>query len=334
MRIISGDSQFHIEDKTAVAIGKFDGIHMGHQKLLKHILDKKDQGMKATIFTFDPPPAVFFANLSQNASGLYHGKNITAMESGLSDSRKAAALTQLLTKDEKRRKFEALGIDILVEFPMNMETAHTMPEDFVRKILHGQMNAAYIAAGDDLSYGYKGKGDFTLLNKLAPELGYRTHAIKKLQMFDRDVSSSFIKEEITGAQMERAAELLGENYYVGGYVEHGKKLGRTIGFPTVNLLPPSEKCLPPYGVYFSEVRLDGRKYHGMTNIGLRPTVSNNGQVSVETYIYDFDEDLYGKYLEIALLTFHRKEQKFSGVDALHRQLDLDLEAGRNYFDYE
>ncbi|WP_408070694.1 riboflavin biosynthesis protein RibF [Butyrivibrio sp. JL13D10] len=325
MRIISGETQFHIEDKTAVAIGKFDGVHMGHQKLLRHILDKKEQGMKATIFTFDPPPAVFFANMADA------GKPAEAKSS---DSKKSAMLTQLLTKDEKRRKFEALGIDILVEFPMNAETAHTMPEDFVRNILSDRMNAAYIAAGDDLSYGYKGRGDFSLLNKLAPELGYRTHAIKKLQMFGRDVSSSFIKEEILSAEMERAAELLGEIYYVGGVVAHGKKLGRTIGFPTVNLLPPDEKCLPPYGVYFSEVRVDDRKYHGMTNIGLRPTVSNNGQVSVETYIYDFDGDLYGKYLEIALLTFHRKEQKFASVEVLQRQLDLDLEAGRNYFSYE
>ncbi len=305
MQIISGDAQFHIEGPTDVAIGKFDGVHLGHQKLLNHILDKKDQGMKATIFTFDPPPAVFFSKKKQ---------------------------PQLLTRDEKRRKFEKLGIDIMVEFPMNAETAHTMPEDFVRKILHDQMHAAYIAAGDDLSYGYKGRGDFALLNKLAPELGYRTHAIKKLQMFGRNISSSFIKEEIVAAEMERAAELLGETYYVGGFVEHGKKLGRTIGFPTVNLLPPDEKCLPPYGVYFSEVRIDGEKHHGMTNIGCRPTVSNNGQVSVETYIYDFDDDIYGKYLEIALLTFHRKEQKFSGVDALQSQLSLDLEAGRNFFD--
>ncbi|SDB58920.1 riboflavin biosynthesis protein RibF [Butyrivibrio sp. INlla16] len=318
MRIISGTTQFNIEDKTAVAIGKFDGVHMGHQKLLKHILDKKDQGMKATIFTFDPPPAVFFSQLM--------AKN--------ENEKKDIILSQLLTKDEKRRKFEELGVDILVEFPMNTETARTAPEDFVRKILHEQMNAAYLAAGDDLSYGYKGRGDFALLNKLAPELGYRTHAIKKLQMFGRNVSSSFIKEEILQAEMERASELLGEHYYVGGFVEHGKKLGRTIGFPTVNLLPPSEKCLPPFGVYFSEVRIDGRKYHGMTNIGLRPTVSDSGQVSVETYIYDFDEDIYGKYLEIALLTFHRKEQKFSGVEALKGQLRLDLDAGRNFFDYE
>ncbi len=303
MRIIEGERQFHIEDKTAVAIGKFDGIHMGHQKLLSHILDKKDKGMKAAIFTFDPSPAVYFSGKSQ---------------------------PQLLTKDEKRRKFEKLGIDILVEFPMDKETAHTDPELFIREFLHDKMNASYIAAGDDLSYGYKGRGDFRLLNSLADELGYRTHAIKKLEMYDRYVSSSFIKEEIKRADMERAASLLGEPYYVGGIVEHGKKLGRTIGFPTVNLLPPKEKCLPPFGVYFSEVRVDGRKYNGMTNIGLRPTVSDNGVISVETYIYDFDEDLYGKYLEIALLTFHRSEQKFSGVEALMAQLQLDLEAGRNY----
>ena len=324
MQIISGNAQFHIDDKTAVAIGKFDGVHMGHQKLLKHILDKKEQGMKATIFTFDPPPAVFFSQLSQS-SALGSTGNSTSEKSG------KTILTQLLTREEKRRKFENLGVDILVEFPMNLETAHTAPEDFVRRILHEQMNVAYVAAGDDLSYGYKGRGNFALLNELAPELGYRTHAIKKLQMFGRNVSSSFIKEEILKAEMERASELLGEHYYVGGFVEHGKKLGRTIGFPTVNLLPPSEKCLPPNGVYFSEVKIDGQIYNGMTNIGLRPTVSDNGQISVETYIYDFEDDLYGKYLEISLLTFHRKEQRFSGVEALKAQLDQDLEAGRNFF---
>ncbi|WP_029320688.1 bifunctional riboflavin kinase/FMN adenylyltransferase [Butyrivibrio sp. AE3004] len=333
MRIISGEKQFHIEDKTAVAIGKFDGVHMGHQKLLKHILDKKEQGMKATIFTFDPPPAVFFAQMASGNNKVSHNPDNNNKGKNNTD-RHEKMLTQLLTRDEKRRKFEKLGIDILVEFPMNAETAHTMPEDFVRKILHDQMNAAYIAAGDDLSYGYKGKGNFELLNKLAPELGYRTHAIKKLQMFGRNVSSSFIKEEITQAEMERASELLGETYYIGGIVEHGKRLGRTIGFPTVNLLPPDEKCLPPFGVYFSEVRIDGKSHQGMTNIGCRPTVSNSGQISVETYIYDFNEDIYGKYLEIALLTFHRKEQKFSDVDRLKKQLELDLEAGRNFFDYE
>ena len=305
MVIIQGQRQFSIDERTAVAIGKFDGIHMGHQKLLSHILDKKDKGMKAAIFTFNPSPAVYFS-----------GKN----------------LPQLLTVDEKRRKFEKLGIDYLVEFPMDEKTAHTDPETFVRKYLHEMMNAAYIAAGDDLSYGYKGRGDFRLLNSLAQELGYRTHAIKKLQMYDRYVSSSFIKEEIAQAEMERAASLLGDKYYIGGFVEHGKKLGRTIGFPTVNLLPPKEKCLPPYGVYFSEARIEGRNYYGMTNIGLRPTVSDTGVVSVETYIYDLDEDLYGKYIEIALMTYHRKEMKFKGVEELKAQMNLDLEAGRNYFE--
>ncbi|WP_035769114.1 riboflavin biosynthesis protein RibF [Butyrivibrio sp. NC2002] len=324
MQIISCTKKFHIEDKTAVAIGKFDGIHLGHQKLLSHILDKKDKGMKAAIFTFDPSPAVFFSNISKKQAGA------KVFDDKRNDEHKMM-ISQLLTKEEKRRKFEELGIDILVEFPMDEETAHISPEDCVRNILHDQMNAAYIAAGDDLSYGYKGKGDFALLNKLAPELGYRTHAIKKLQMFGRNISSSFIKEEIQKAEMERAAELLGEKYYVGGLVEHGKRLGRTIGFPTVNILPPDEKCLPPFGVYFSEVRIEGQKYHGMTNIGVRPTVSDNNRVSVETFIYDFDGDLYGKYLEIALLTFHRKEQRFSGVDALKAQMDHDLEAGRNFF---
>ena len=305
MQIISGTKEFHIDEPTAVAIGKFDGIHMGHQKLLSHILDKKDKGMKAVIFTFDPLPATFFS-----------GKSVP----------------QLLTRDEKRRKFEELGIDILVEYPMDTETAHTEPERFISEVLHDKLNAAYIAAGDDLSYGYKGKGDFALLNKKAEEFGYRTHAIRKLQMFERNVSSSFIREEIQAAHMDRVTELLGEPYCIGGIVEHGKKLGRKIGFPTINLLPPDEKCLPVNGVYFSEVRVDGKKYRGMTNIGIRPTVADGDRVSVETYIYDFDEDIYGKYLEVALLAFHREEQRFSDVDALMAQLRLDLDAGHNYFD--
>ncbi len=324
MQIISCTKEFHIEEKTAVAIGKFDGIHLGHQKLLSHILDKKDKGLKAAIFTFDPPPSIFFASL--NKKEMLSDLELRSEENTQINMRK-----QLLTIDEKRRKFEKLGVDILVEFPMDMETAHMSPEDFVRKILHEQMNAAYIAAGEDLSYGYKGKGDFDLLNKLAPELGYRTHAIKKLQMYGKDVSSSFVKKEILKGEVERASELLGEKYYIAGTVEHGKQLGRTIGFPTANVLPGDEKCLPPYGVYFSDVRIDGEIFHGMTNIGCRPTVADNDRVSVETYIYDFKKDIYGKHIEIALLTFHRKEQQFSGVNALKEQMNHDFEAGRNYF---
>ncbi|WP_034446568.1 bifunctional riboflavin kinase/FAD synthetase [Butyrivibrio sp. AE2032] len=301
MEIISGTTEFHIDNKTAVAIGKFDGIHLGHKKLLDQILLQKKDGLKSVIFTFDPSPEEFFT-----------GKEIP----------------QLFTRIEKREAFEEMGIDILLEFPLTAATAATDPEDFVRRILVGQLGADFIAAGTDVSFGDKGRGDQHLLRSLSKELGYELALIDKVRIDGEEVSSTRVRNRVADGDMPMVKRLLGYNYSVSGTVQHGRHIGHTIGVPTVNIIPPSNKLLPPYGVYSSKVYIDDKVFDGMTNIGRKPTISEKEQVGVETYIYDFDSDAYGKFIKVELLKFVRPEMKFDSIDALKAQIKSDLVSAR------
>lgn len=303
MQIIERQTDFQLNMPSAVAIGKFDGIHRGHQSLLQHILEQKNHGLQAVVFTFEPSPAVLFSGVE---------------------------LPELTTGKEKRGIFEKLGVDVLIEFPLDFTTAAIEPEQFIERVLVGQMKTAYIAAGADLSFGKEGRGNAELLEKFAGQFGYRTEIIEKVCLEGVEISSSYVREVVKSGDMERAERLIGEAYSVCGVVAHGKKLGRRLGMPTVNLLPEKEKLLPPYGVYFSEVSVGERVYKGITNIGCKPTVNDEKQVGVETYLYDFAQDIYGREITVRLFSFHRPERKFESVDALKRQMADDIARGRYY----
>lgn len=247
MQIIEKETGFQLHKPSAAAIGKFDGIHRGHQSLLRHVLEQKDKGLQAVVFTFDPSPAVLFTG---------------------------TGLPELTTRQEKRKLFAELGIDVLIEFPLTYESAAMPAERFIEEVLAKRMKAAYIAAGGDLSFGKDGKGDTALLREYAGRCGYRTDIIEKVCLNGVEISSSYVRDTVKAGDMEKAEELIGGAYSVSGVVAHGKKLGRRLGMPTVNLLPEKEKLLPPYGVYFSEVLLGERTYKGITNIGCKPTVND------------------------------------------------------------
>ena len=297
MKIITELDKLNIREKTAVAIGKFDGIHVGHKELLSKILDKKKDGLKATVFTFDPSPEEFFVG---------------------------HPVPQLFTREEKLKAFKELGVDILVMFPLNDETAATDPEEFVRRILVDELKASYIAAGSDVSFGDKGKGDSKLLERLGKELSYELCIIDKVKIDGEEVSSTRVRNAVSDGDMDLTKRLLGTEYSVSGIVEHGNHLGRTIGVPTVNILPPAMKLLPPYGVYSSTVKVGGNEFKGMTNIGRKPTVSEKEKVGVETYIYDFDRDVYGEYIEVVLHSFVRPEIRFDNMEQLKKQIQQDI----------
>ena len=303
MQIIERETAFQLHKASAAAIGKFDGIHRGHQSLLQHILEQKEKGLQAVVFTFDPSPAVLFS-----------GTN----------------LPELTTKREKRKIFEELGIDVLIEFPLTYESAAMPAEQFIEEVLAGRMKAAYIAAGTDLSFGKEGKGDTALLQKYAGRYGYQTEIIEKVCLEGEEISSSYVREVVKAGDMEKAEMLIGEAYSVSGVVAHGKKLGRRLGMPTVNLLPEKEKLLPPYGVYFSEVVFGEHIYKGITNIGYKPTVNDEKQAGVETYLYDFAQEIYGKEITVRLFSFHRPERKFGSVEELKHQMAADIAKGRYY----
>ena len=303
MEIISGTKEFYISSPTAVAIGKFDGVHIGHQRLLMEIA--KD-GLKSCIFTFDPAPSVFF------------GK-----EKGL-----------LTTRKEKRVLLERKGIDILVEFPFDAQTAGMEPVNFLDELVVGKMGAELIAAGEDLSFGNKGAGNSALLKKYGEENRIDVRIIEKISVSigdegpEYEVSSTLIRELILSGKMEEAEELLGIPYFIFGTVVHGNHMGAGLGFPTINLIPEDDKLLPPNGVYTSDVIIGGKKYRGLTNIGTKPTVSDKGIRGVETYIYDYDSDAYGMEAELYLKSFRRPEMKFSSVDELKNRLAKDISENR------
>lgn len=303
MKIICDTTEFQIEQKSAIAIGKFDGIHKGHIELLSHIIRMKEQGMAAVVFTFHPSAAAFFGQS------------------------KGAELT---TRYEKRQLFKDMGIDILVEFPLNKETAAILPTEFIEKILVDQMHAGYIAAGEDLSFGYKGLGNRELLIEMSEKYGYQVQIINKVYYKNREISSTYVREEVETGDMEVSARLLGRYYSFEGQVKRGSRLGRRLGMPTLNLYPDEEKLLPPKGVYYSRVLYEGCTYPGITNIGCKPTVNHENTISVETYLYDFDKDMYGEKIVTELLQFKRPEQRFKGVEELKVQMERDIAQGRAF----
>ena len=304
MRIIETSEPFHIETPTAVSIGKFDGMHLGHKALIGDLLKQKEKGLKTAVLTFHPSPEAFFSKGTRK---------------------------ELSTREEKRRQFAKMGVDVLVELAFNEVIAATPPEAFIEDILVKQMHAAYIAAGPDLSYGDKGKGDFALLEKLAGKFGYETEMIPKVRLDGKEISSTYVRSLVQAGKMEEAARALGEPYSVIGRVRHGRALGRRIHIPTANQVPEERKLLPPFGVYYSIVTTGGKEVYGMTNIGTKPTVNDTPEVTIETYLYDFEGDIYDSEIETRLLTWKRPEKRFSGVEDLKQAMLQDLEDGRRYF---
>lgn len=308
MEIISGTTQFQIWERTAVAIGKFDGMHLGHRYLIGELVqmahENGEDALKTVVFTFDPSPAAFFS-----------GKDIP----------------ELFTKEEKREVFAALGVDVLIEFPMNEETACISAGQFVEDVLSGALNAGLVLAGGDLSFGHRGAGNFELLREYAGKLGFQAVQIDKVVYDGAPISSSRIRKAIRDGKIEEANTMLDHPYSFGGVVTHGAQLGHTLGFPTINLVPPAGKLLPPNGVYLSRALLPKEQADwicGITNIGSKPTVQTDGAVVAETYLYGEFGTLYGEEARLELLSFRRPEKRFDSVDSLKEQLKKDIEEGR------
>lgn len=304
MRIIEHTTEFHIDEPTAIAIGKFDGIHRGHREIFAKLTEAKALGLKSAVFTFDPSPATFFS-----------GK----------------VVPELTTKEEKRKMFAKMQMDYLVEYPFTRITADVLPQDYVTDFLLTRMKGKMIVAGTDVSFGRGGKGDVFLLRDMMEAYHFDLQIVEKIKMQDKEISSSYVRDEVSKGNMELVCNLLGTPYFICGMVENGKKLGRTLGMPTANIYPPAEKLLPPNGVYFCNIILEDKKYHGVTNIGCRPTVRDGERMSVETYLLNYDGDLYGKELIIELLHFVRPEKRFHSVEELRACVMENIKEARAYF---
>ena len=295
MEYMQGAAGIYIPEETAVTLGKFDGLHRGHQKLINRIVQKKKEGLASVVLALQ----------GQKTAGL-------------------------LLSDEKRRLLDGWGVSCLVDCPMTEDLIRMSPEDFVAQVLVDRLHARFIAVGSDFRFGYQRKGDVNLLGELGRVFGYRLEVVKKERYQDQDISSSLIREELEAGNMETVNNLLGYTFSVSGEVLHGRQIGRTLGMPTTNLVPSTRKLLPPNGVYVSVTVIDGKRHPGITNIGYKPTIGEKFK-GVETHIFDFDEDLYGRDIEVKLLHYRRPEQKFSSREELKTQMENDIAFGREFF---
>ncbi len=304
MKYITKTLGFKIEEPTAVTLGKFDGLHRGHELLMQNVLECSRKYKVASVaFTFDMPPRNRVEEIVANV---------------------------LTTNDEKQYIFEKQGIDYLIECPFTPEVMAMEPEAFIKWIVDS-LNMKYVVVGDDFRFGHKRAGDYHTLQQYEEQYGYKTIVLDKLKDSNRDISSTYVREKIADGNIRKANQLLGYNYFIKSEILHGKKLGRRIGIPTINMILPEHKLLPPNGVYVTEVLVDGKTYMGVTNVGCKPTVSEDRVIGVETYIDDFNQDVYGEKIVVSFLEFIRPEMKFASVEELKKQMNTDIQVARKYY---
>ncbi|HMO33897.1 MAG TPA: bifunctional riboflavin kinase/FAD synthetase [Lacibacter sp.] len=286
--------------QAVVTIGTFDGVHLGHQQIIRQVLEQtRSCGGESVLITFNPHPRKV-VNPALN-------------------------LKELTTLEERIILLRKYGVHNLVVVPFTPAFAALSAEQYIRDFLVARFHPCTIIIGYDHKFGNRREGDFRLLEKYASELGYQVQEIDEQLINDSIISSTKIREALLAGRVDTATAYLGHPYSFKGYIIVGNQLGRTIGYPTANLqINDPGKLIPGNGVYTVTAQLEGenRLLKGMMNIGVRPTVDGSRHV-IEVHLFDFDEDIYGRHLTVWLHHFIRSEQKFSGIGELKTQLNHD-----------
>ncbi len=302
MEYIAGNTDFQFKN-SAVTLGKFDGLHLGHRQLIDLVVSYKEKGLTAVMFSFLLHPANLFSERE---------------------------FELIYTEEEKRRQIKKSGIDVLISYPFTQDTRNMEPQDFIKNILIDRLDAKVIVVGSDFRFGADRKGDVVLLKQEEEKYGYTVIALEKLKLNNKIISSSSIRLALKEGKMEQVTAMLGHAYSIRGEVQHGRRLGRTIGMPTTNLIPSPSKLLPPCGVYSSKTLIGGISYPGVTNIGYKPTIGEEF-IGDETYIFDYENDLYGKTIEVELYEFIRPELKFATMEELTQRMKADVILAKESF---
>ena len=287
-------------DNCVLTIGAFDGIHIGHRKLLNTVVDSsKDFMANPAVITFDPLPYVFLKNIS----GSYN----------------------LISNEEKSNVFSSLGIDILITLAFNRQLSQLSPEEFIKTILeHIEFKKLFV--GYDFTLGKNKAGTFSVLDSIGKENGFEVIAIPPLKVNGKIVSSSLIRETLHTGDIKRVNKYLGRVYTIEGIVIKGDGRGHKIGIPTVNIEHDKKRLLPKKGVYVTLASVNNHTYPSVTNIGVRPTFYDNNleTPSIETHILNFNDNIYNKKIKIDFIDFARNEKKFSDVSTLISQINQDI----------
>ncbi|MDX1652624.1 MAG: bifunctional riboflavin kinase/FAD synthetase [Brumimicrobium sp.] len=311
MKIFQGFEELTKIPNPVLTIGTFDGVHLGHQKIIKQLNTKAQEvGGESVLFTFYPHPRMVL--FPQN-----HG------------------LKLIQTQVEKLEKLERVGLQNVIVHPFTKRFSRLSAVEFVRDFLVNQLNVKTVVIGYDHQFGKNREGSLELLQELAPIYGFDVIEIGPQDIDDVNVSSTKIRRAIETGDIETANTFLGEPFEINGTVVQGKEIGRSLGYPTANLDVYSEvKLLPQIGVYAVRVVLDNKsEYFGLLNVGLRPTVDESTDVTVEVHILDFSGDIYGQNLTLKVLKRVRDEQKYETREELKTQIGKDVEMARHWIDH-
>ena len=305
MKIFHGTDNANILRGTVLTLGVFDGLHLGHQAIMKTVVERAEAvGAIPTAITFDPHPrAVLYP---ENAPPL------------------------LQTLDQRLANFEFLGIKQAIVIRFDQEFASIDAETFLRDIVFERLQAKEVYLGKGFAFGKNRAGNMELLRKISQELGFVSDEVSEITLRGIRISSSKIRQLLQEGKVNLARRMLGRPYGIEGQIVHGMKRGRTIGFPTANLKPVN-RVIPKFGVYATATLIDGVWRRGITNVGVRPTFENEVEPSIETFIFDFDGDLYGDVLRVRFLYRIRDERKLRGIEEQKAQIEKDTKLALLYF---
>ncbi|MFC0425750.1 bifunctional riboflavin kinase/FAD synthetase [Chryseobacterium scophthalmum] len=304
MKVFRNFSDYPSQKPLALSLGMFDGVHLGHKCIIDEL---KKVGstyhLETAVLTFWPHPRFVF-NPNED-------------------------LKLLNTLDEKTLLMEKYGINNLFLKEFDDEFRNLTGEEFVRQILIEKLNVKYLIIGYDHSFGKNKSGNFELLQKLSKELDFEVEQMEAINIHENNISSTKIRNALLAGNILEANEMLGYSYSVSGKVVHGKKLGRTIGYPTANIETENIKLLPKKGAYIVEVLVNNQQYKGMLSVGTNPTV-NGEKLTVEVYILDFEGDIYDEKITVKFRDFLHEEIKFEGLEKLIERLDEDKRLTENF----
>jgi riboflavin kinase/FMN adenylyltransferase len=289
-----------------ITVGNFDGLHLGHQALLERLRAKSTQlKLPSLAIIFEPQPNEYFSP--------------------------KVSVARLMRFREKVETFEKQGINRVLCLRFNDEMANQTAEVFVRRLLFEKLAVKYILVGDDFKFGYQRKGDYSLLKQLGEKYSFRTECMPSFKLFGARVSSTRIRHLLAEGDLEQATLLLGRSFSMKGRIVHGSKLGRILGFPTANI-QLHRKRVPVLGIFAVEMMGVGTSpLPGVANVGTRPTVSGDMRTILEVHLLNFEQNIYGRQVEIQFLHKFREEEKFDSLDELKAQILQDTERAKHYF---
>ncbi len=291
--------------KACITIGNFDGVHLGHQAIISKMVKlANSRGNPLMVITFFPNPFDYF---NPDVNSFY-----------------------LSTPEEKEELLLNLGVDQVFTFKFDSDFANLLPIVFLSELKH-KLGLETLVVGEDFALGKNRQGTISVLKKIGEELTFRVKVLTTIKLGDKAISSTKVRNLLDDGDVVEAAALLGRYYGISGVVIHGSDRGARIGLPTANILHWPKKKLPATGVYATHVTLRGMDFKGITNVGYRPTFEDQSLPNIETYIFDFDDEIYGEAMRLEFIERIREEKKFSGVDAFLAQIEQDKATARRIF---